>query len=285
MIITSFTLIVLLFINWGLESFKWKLLISRSENISFGKAFQAVLGGLAVSIFTPNRVGEFMGRVFILQKTDPLKAILLTIVGSFSQLLVTIVFGSVAYVFFAQRYLASFIPKSEWLVNGVSFTLITISGLVFFLYFNISALHRISFAFPAKYSERFTNGINTITGCSRRLLFKVLMISASRYVVFSVQFYLALLLTGVQVTPIQVLQVIPVIYLILTSIPTVALTEIGVRGSVAVFVLGLLAGNSGFDAGSSLAVVSATTLIWLVNIAVPSLAGVVVVFRLKFFRR
>lgn len=275
----------LMAINWALESLKWKLLIRQSEKISFGKAFQAVLGGLAVSVFTPNRVGEFLGRVFILKNTEPLKGIVLTIVGSFSQLIVTIVFGTVAYVVFAPVYLSALINDSLWLVNGFSVTLVTLSLVLVVAYFNISVLHRISILIPAKYSEKIKNSIDAIAACPKQLLVKVILLSITRYLVFSTQFYFAIRLTGLNFTALQCMTVIPVIYLTLASIPTVALTELGVRGSVSVFLFGLLAGNSGLDASASLAVVSASTLLWLVNIALPSLAGVLVIFRLKFFRR
>jgi hypothetical protein len=272
-------------INWGIESLKWKLLISQSERVSFGKAYQAVLGGLAVSVFTPNRVGEFLGRVFILKNTDPLKGIILTIVGSFSQLIVTIVFGTVAYVVFAPLYLSALINDSSWLVNGFSVTLVTLSLLLLVAYFNISVLHRISILIPAKYTEKIKTAIDAIAACPKQLLLKVILLSTTRYLIFSTQFFLAIRLTGLNFTALQCMTVIPVIYLTLASIPTVALTELGVRGSVSVFLFGLLAGSSGLDASASLAVVSASTLIWLVNIALPSLAGVLVIFRLKFFRR
>jgi hypothetical protein len=117
------------------------------------------------------------------------------------------------------------------------------------------------------------------------LLLKTVLLSALRYLVFSSQFYLAILLMGLNFTAVQCILVIPVIYLVLAAIPTVALTELGVRGSVSVFLFGLVAGSGVLDAEASLAVVSASTLIWLLNIAVPSLAGVLVIFRLKFFRR
>lgn len=281
----SIALILLMVINWGLESYKWKLLIGQSEIISFGKAYRAILGGLAVSIFTPNRVGEFLGRVFILQKTDPLKAILLTIVGSFSQLLVTIVLGSAAYVFFAPRYLQSFMFDSTWLVTGLTFTLVTISLVLIFTFFNISVLHRISILIPAKYSERLRNSIDAIADCPKRLLLKTVLLSTVRYFVFSTQFYLVIRLMGLNFTVWQCMLVIPVFFLLLVIIPTVAITEIGVRGSMSVFLFGLLAGSRGLNASDSLAVISASSLIWLINIVVPSLAGVLVVFRIKFFRR
>ena len=284
-LLISVLLFILMIINWGIESLKWRLLINQAEKISFRRAFQAILGGLAVSIFTPNRVGEFFGRVFILKKTDPLKAILLTIVGSFSQLLVTIVLGSIAYVIFAPQYLPSVMLESTWLVRGFSLTLGIISLVLIFAFFNISVLHRVSILIPLKYSERIKSSIDAMADCPKPLLLKTLMLSTLRYLVFSTQFYLAIRLMELNFTFPQCMLVIPVIYLVLAAIPTVALAEIGVRGSVSVFLFGLLYGTTGLDAEATLAVVSASTLIWLINIAVPSLAGVWVVFRLKFFRR
>ncbi len=281
----SAALVFLMIINWGIESQKWRLLINQAEKVSFVTSYEAILGGLAVSIFTPNRVGEFMGRVFILKRTDPLKAILLTIVGSFSQLLVTVVFGTFAYLFLAPGYLTSLMYDSTWLVTGFSFTLVTLSVFSVFVFFNISALHRISILIPEKYSKRISSSIDAIADCPKPLLLKTILLSAVRYIVFSTQFYLAIVLMGLNFTALQCLLVIPVIYLVLAAIPTVALTELGIRGSVSVFLFGLINGTGVLNAEATLAVVSASTLIWFLNIAVPSLAGVLVIFRLKFFRR
>jgi len=281
----SSALIFLMIINWGIESLKWKMLINQAEKVSFGTSYEAVLGGLAASVFTPNRVGEFIGRVFILEKTDPLKAILLTIVGSFSQLLVTIVLGTAAYLFFAPRYISGFMYDSTWLVNGFSLTLVIISLTAILTFFNISVLHRISIVIPEKYTVRIRNSIDAMADCPKPLLLKTVLLSALRYLVFSTQFYLAIRLMGLNFTALQCMLVIPVIYLVLAAIPTVALAELGVRGSVSVFLFGLLSGSGGLDAEATLAVVSASTLIWFINIAIPSLVGVLVVFRLKFFRR
>lgn len=282
---TAAALLLLMVINWGIESVKWRMLIRQSEEISMGKAYQAVLGGLAVSVFTPNRVGEFIGRVFILQKTDPVKAILLTLVGSFSQLLVTVVAGTAAYVVFAPKYLSLMLFDSTWLVSGISIAMALLSLFMIFIFFNIPVLHRISILLPEKYSERIKNSIDAIAGCSKQLLLKTVLLSALRYLVFSTQFFMAIRLMGLHFTAQECLLAIPVLYLMLMAIPTVALTEIGVRGSVSVFIFGLMAGPRGLDSSGMLAIISASTLIWFLNIAVPSLAGVLVVFRLKFFRR
>lgn len=284
-IFISTALVLLMIINWGIESLKWKLLINQAEKIGFGTSYEAVLGGLAASVFTPNRVGEFIGRVFILKKTDPLKAILLTIVGSFSQLLVTVVLGTAAYLFFAPRYLTGFMYDSTWLVNGFSLTLVILSLIAIFTYFNISVLHRVSIVIPEKYAGRIRSSIDAMADCPKPLLLKTALLSTLRYLVFSTQFYLAIRLMGLNFSAWECMLVIPVIYLVLAAIPTVALAELGVRGSVSVFLFGLISVSGGLEAGDTLAVVSASTLIWFINIAIPSLAGVLVVFRLKFFRR
>lgn len=275
---------ILLLINVGLEAYKWKLLIKKSENVSFINSLKAVLGGMTVSVFTPNRVGEFVGRVFVLKKTDPLRGILLTIVGSISQLLVTIVFGTISFLLFAPIFLTKFLPDSIWLINGFSFTLVMASMIYVTLYFNISVLHRVSFIVPSKYANRLQSSINAIADFNRLQLLKIVSLSALRYVVFSTQFFLALRLMGVQLSIFQCYVIISLIYLALAAIPSVALSEIGVRGSVSVFLFGLVAGNQGLTNTDSLAVISAATFIWFINIGLPSLAGVWVVFKLKFFR-
>jgi hypothetical protein len=278
-------LFLLMVFNWSIEALKWRILINQVEIISIPTAFQAVIGGLAASIFTPNRVGEFIGRVFILKKTEPIKAVFLTIVGSFSQLLVTIGFGTIAFVLVVTRYLSQPIYMSAGIVNVFSAVLVIFTIVLVILYFNISVLRRIPFLLQAKYTTIASSVFKVLSSCSKPLLLKVVLLSALRYLVFSVQFLLCIRLMAPGFTVWQCMMIIPLIYLALAAIPTIALTELGVRGSVSVFLFGLLAVNNSLDTVTALEVVSASTLIWIINIAFPSLAGVLVIFRLKFFRQ
>ena len=54
--------ILLMFINWAIEAFKWKLAIRAIQQVSFTKAFRAVLSGVSFSVSTPNRMGEYLDR-------------------------------------------------------------------------------------------------------------------------------------------------------------------------------------------------------------------------------
>ena len=67
-------------------------------------------------------------------------------------------------------------------------------------------------------------------------------------------------------------------YFVMTAIPTIAITELGVRGSVAVYFIGLLTANVSN-------IFMASSMLWLINLAVPALIGVVFIFQLRFFRK
>ena len=60
--------ILMMFLNWLVEALKWRYMISKIENISIMTAYRAVFTGITVSTFTPNRIGEYGGRVFCLEK-------------------------------------------------------------------------------------------------------------------------------------------------------------------------------------------------------------------------
>ena len=59
----------MMFLNWFLESLKWRFLISKIEKISINRSIRAIFSGITISTFTPNRIGEYGGRVFCLEKS------------------------------------------------------------------------------------------------------------------------------------------------------------------------------------------------------------------------
>ncbi|MCB0771783.1 MAG: hypothetical protein KDB93_00205, partial [Flavobacteriales bacterium] len=67
----------------------------------------------------------------------------------------------------------------------------------------------------------------------------------------------------------QALMTVPVVYLVSTLIPTMLLSELGVRGSVAVAMFAPLGGPAAM-------VLLASFGLWLVNLALPALAGALI---------
>ncbi|MGH2552666.1 MAG: hypothetical protein ACRDEB_03050, partial [Chitinophagaceae bacterium] len=90
--------LIFMFVNWAIEAVKWKISVKKIQEVSFLKAFRAVLSGVSFSVSTPNRVGEYLGRVLYMNAGNKLKTISITIVGSISQLIITLMMGCISLV-------------------------------------------------------------------------------------------------------------------------------------------------------------------------------------------
>ena len=75
------------------EARKWQKSVLPVENVPFKKAFMAIFTGVTAGMMFPNRTGDFLGRIFILEKGNRLKAAMLTFVGNIAQMLVTVTLG------------------------------------------------------------------------------------------------------------------------------------------------------------------------------------------------
>ncbi|MDP4292567.1 MAG: lysylphosphatidylglycerol synthase transmembrane domain-containing protein [Bacteroidota bacterium] len=275
---------LLMLVNLFLESKKWQFLVSLRERVSAFTSIKAVFTGLSVSIFTPNRVGEFLGRVFFLEKTQPMEGIFMTVIGSLSQLLVTIVVGSLGLAFFLPYYYSPTDFSTEMLMGSL-YVLGFLANIIFLgLYLNISFITDLSRRVIKPEWKHWNHYIEVFSSYKTIELLKVFGLSFLRYLVFSTQFYLFLRAFEVPLTVGEAMMLIPVIYLVTTSIPTIALSELGVRGSVSVFFIGVfMAGQFSGVGDLQLRVFAASTCIWLINIALPALIGTFFVYHLRFF--
>ena len=279
-----FIIIILMIINWGIESIKWQYLISKNENINLKTSLQGVFSGITVSSLTPNRIGEYFGRVFILKKTHPVRGILMTIVGSLSQLLVTILMGGFAILYVTFRYTELVYPKNPFLSAVAIGLLILLMIMVSGIYFNLKGvsniLHRLTIKWP-----KINRFIHVFAYYDRKELVNVFLLSLSRYVVFSLQLYLLMRIFHIPLTIFEGLIVVSLIFLTITIIPSVALAEIGIRGSVAIYVIQQYynLNNLNPSLGYELDVMASTSVLWLINIILPAIIGSLFIFKLSFF--
>lgn len=272
--------------NWAIEAFKWKYMIGKIEKIGFFRSFYAVLAGVAVSSFTPNRIGEYFGRVFVLEKASRVEGTLITILGSMSQLLVTLLTGSAALLVF----IPSWPLVAGWLQGYLYYiltgALILLNLMALGLFLNVSFLSNLKEKMLRTRFQKIRRFFRVFAFYHSRELMLVLGMSVLRYLVFASQFYLLLKLFSVPVSYPDALMVISVIYLVMAVIPTILITELGIRGSVSIYFFGIL--MTGFPEGASLlnfGVFAASTLLWLINVGMPAILGSFFVFRLHFFRK
>lgn len=270
--------LALMLINWGIEAKKWQLLVRSLEKISFRKAYYSVLTGVSISVNTPNRVGEYGGRILYLKPENRLKAISLNMVTSVSQLIVTMVMGIVGVLYlldsFSPAVLARHGLTSFWLhilvYGGSAFCLVTIV-----LYFRLSWLVRLLEAMPAL--RRVKPYIAVLDHYKARLLLEMLILSAIRFMVFVTQYVLMFHLLGVDVPWWQGFWAVSVLMLILAVIPTITITEFVVRGEAAIALLGLFNNNS-------IGVGTASFVIWIINLIIPALMGSLLILGIKIIK-
>lgn len=283
----SFTVLLLIVVflmpvNWGIEAFKWKLLINYIENISYANAYRSVLTGISMSLFTPNRIGEFFGRVFTLKLADPLKGVLLTIAGSLSQLIATLLFGSLSLLVFLPLYYEAIEPWSKYLYAGIVLFVLLADAILIMLFLRAPILSAGVHSLIRPGWKRIHEYVAVLQSVRRITLFKVLMLSITRYLVFSTQFFLMLIAFNVNIPYLHAFLLISMTYFIVTAIPTVALVDLGIRGSVAIYFISMY-----FVDKQPVAtiILTATTMIWIINLAFPALLGLLFINRLTFLRK
>lgn len=276
----------LMLLNWGLEALKWRFLVSKIEKISYLMSFKAVLAGLTASIFTPNRVGEYFGRVFLLKQSNPLKGILITILGSMAQLVVYGVVGSFCFVYYLSKF-QGFDSFLRGHFQSIGYTALLTLGLVMLvLFLNVNLISKVGNRLIPRKWHKAKYYLRTFSLFSKKELFVVLAISFLRYCVFTFQYLYLLKIFGLNLPINQLLLGIAVIFFIMTAIPTFALAELGIRSTVALWVLGGILSSHGQDPSSAtVSIVSAASALWVVNLGVPALLGGVFVRKLRFFKK
>ena len=273
-----FVVILMMFLNWFLESLKWRFLISKIESISIFRSFAAVFSGITVSTFTPNRIGEYAGRVFCLEKADRIQGVLITVIGSMSQLLTTIVFGLTGFLLLPNlmQELDSLLSEFIFAYPIMLFVIILLNVILVTLFLNASVFTVL--LSKLKILGKFYKYNQVFTFYDSSELLEALLYSVARYIVFTTQFFILLHVFGVNISYIDSIILTTVMLFIISIIPTIAITEIGVRGSVALFLFGLVSSNT-------VGILSATFIMWLINLLFPALIGTFFIFTLKFFRK
>lgn len=268
--------IILMIANWGLEARKWQLVIRRVQPLSFIQSLKAVFTGTTLAFFTPNRIGEYMGRILYLDEGKRVKAISLTIVCSMGQLLVTW-WAGIGGILYLQAYgntelLHTF--AGIWMKLLLYFTAAFAVILTLF-YFRLAGLVRWVEKFPRL--QKPVSYIRVLDSLNATILFRILSLSVLRYSVFIGQYYLLFDVLDVHVTAAQVAGSVSVIFLVLSIVPTIAvITELGVRWKVGIEVVQL------FD--SNITGILATSLaIWIINLVIPALIGSLLILSIKVF--
>ncbi|HEX5552035.1 MAG TPA: lysylphosphatidylglycerol synthase transmembrane domain-containing protein [Chitinophagaceae bacterium] len=267
--------IVMMVVNWGLEAWKWQILVRPLQRISFRRSFYAILLGVSFSVNTPNRIGEYGGRILYLKNNARLSGVMATMVGSFSQFITTLLFGIAGLLFYIWHFTPFtsspvFTPYT-WemiLLFGVLAVTATVMVLYYRLYLIVWLFDRI------RWLRRFRKFVEVINQFSGRFLSKILLLSILRYMVFSAQYLILLKVMGVDMVWWQGFLMIFLMYLIMAILPTIAIAELGIRGEIGLFLFGLISVNK-------IGIIAGTIGIWLINLVIPAILGSLLLLGIK----
>lgn len=264
--------VVLMFANWLVECLKWQHLTRHLAPINLWKAIEGVFCGLTWAVFTPNRIGEYGGRVMFLPPRKRIHGVFAMAVGSFGQNVITNVLGAGGLLWFCY----SFLNLNPWVLIAATIFGVAFMVLFLVLYFNIKWLVKLlnSISFLKKY-HRFFDIMGTYTFKELR---DIMWYCLVRFFIFSFQYYLVIHLLVPQIPFHDVMLMVFIVFFIQSALPSLDLLDVPVRATAAATVFA-------YVTGQQIAIIAAFSSIWLINLIIPAILGSVFIFKLKFFDR
>jgi uncharacterized membrane protein YbhN (UPF0104 family) len=254
---------VLMPLNWLAETQKWYRFVRQYESISRWKALRAVLSGVSFSLFTPNRVGEYAGRVLYISPENQWKALIVNLVGNFAQYLVLLSAGVLGALWYMLRF---------WHLDRLYvqlFCVVAASGfaVMFFVYFNIGLVIPLARRIPLLHHvKRFVKDIQTLRHFTRAELAYILGWAGIRYVVYATQYVCLLYYFNIQVPVLDGFAGVSALFLLQMSIPLPPITGLVARGGLAVQLWSMFGANE-------VSALAATFSLWIINLILPALIG------------
>lgn len=248
--------LLLVFLNWGIEALKWYLTVRKTGfKTSNGRIIQSLLSGISTGLITPNRLGNFIGRILYFQSKQRALLVLGTLYGNLAQFIATVFFGIIGLYFTINNSIQ--FEYSDTL-TVLSIVLTTLAVLIYFSFPFISFAH-------ITILHRKSNIIQLFRQPAKRLFVPLLILSGFRYLVFILQFTLLLIGFGATYSH-ELIYSLYVLYMASTLTPTLILGKLVVRETLALIILGTIIFNP-------VIILAASFSLWVINLGFPALVG------------
>lgn len=255
--------------NLAFETLKWLQFTRFFCNMGFWKAYRAVLAGMSLAIFTPNRIGEYGGRLLLMEPAKRGQVAASMLLGSYCQWIVLIFGGLIGFSWFAFNHL-----QWQLYIMLIFIGIGTVACLILLLLFwQVGRILPIIGKCGLK-----KNGLRWRRHCvawrSVTILakLKALQWAALRYGTYSLQYWLLLQFFGIKVTMLEGFAGIASIFLIQTGVPLSASLALVARGEIAIYIWSHFGANE-------LSVLAATFSLFIINLVLPALWGTAAIFK------
>lgn len=245
-------LLLLAVLNRFLEIKKWQNLIQTIENINVSKATKQVLSAMSFALITPNGIGEYAAKTVFFDKSLRKHIVFLNLVCNGVQLIVTVALGIIGLLY---------IKKYELFLMYLMAIILLLLVIVFF--------KRVKFK---KFS--FQKVVKKIKHLGNLLILKISFLAFLRFLAFSHQYIIIFYAMGVTVDYPNLIAAVCAMYLLSSSLPSFQFLEFLIRGGVGIFIFGT------FGILES-TVVFASIVVWLLNVVLPVLLGMLFLIKIK----
>jgi len=257
-------------VNWIMEARKWQLLLRKIEPLPFRKALASTLTGISFGLITPNRIGDFAGRILYLKHNARLRGAIATLISNLAQTVVAFAFGIIGLVYFNFAY------RGGWpavvLVAALGGT-----AVLLYFYLRIDILSRWIERFPRLRSLGIA--FRVLRKYSKRDLLKVLGIALIRFCIYNLQFLTFINVFGAGIPWLSGFFLTGLMFWMLTMLPSIFIADLGVRG----FVAGLIFTDTGI-AANAVSVLAGSYFIWFLNLVIPAIIGSFLLLTIRIFR-
>jgi Lysylphosphatidylglycerol synthase TM region len=260
--------ILLMPVNIALEAKKWQLLAGTAQRMSFGKALSSMLAGLAFSLITPNRIGEYPGRILYLRPRNTFRLISVSILGAIAQSYALFIFGCISLIYYNIAF-----PGTIGLVALIVCLLATI-GLGM-LYMRFERWSRI--AEKIKWLRKFNMYGQLLRRFTNKEQLTILAISMLRFTVYTAQYLIFLRWMNVILPPVEGFLMSALFFWVMAIIPTLSLVELGERGQVSLYLFHHFSDNT-------VGILTATIGLWCINLILPAIIGCILLLRMRYIK-
>lgn len=261
-------------LNWFLEVLKWHNILNSQTRVPFSTSVKGVLSGVAIGVFSPNRIGEFVGRILALSHEKRITGTLLSIVNSAAQTAATFTFGIVALIYVIGLF--GEVSMGYQATALVQVTLASALAIGLILYFRIGFV--ISGLRKFQVFRRFDMHLKVFKSVSTSMLLYLFSLSILRFFTFVAQYILMFYLLLQKPALLEVAGATCLTLFSVSLFPFVPVPDVLLRESFAIEYFQL------FDI-DMLNVSVAVFLVWLLNVAIPATIGAFTIFTHRIFRK
>ena len=254
----------LMLVNWGIETYKWKLITQQIQQVPYSLALKSIFSGICVGNIAPGRALEFLAKIAFFKPENRASITVLHFINGMFQMLITVAAGLISIVYKLKQS-----QQSTAIIYGA-----LAAGILMILFFCWAIFNAHYIHQKLKFFKWFKAFGDNQIGFTKSLILKLISLSIIRYAVFTTQFYLIYNALMPQNDMISIFVSIASYFMLTSLVPMISVIEPAIRAAIALFVF-----NGSGD--QTVIIVLSSTFVWIINVVIPSAIGYIIILKEK----